>query len=89
MANYYTLLCACIDRPSFILTSSFVRFHVGSEQGVDPCLIAGPLGLEPLKNALIKSNGYSGFRLREDKSCRLEKVFVQFGNIRVIDVAIR
>ena len=63
-------------------------FHVSAEEGIDPRLIAGPLCLEPLKDPLIKSNGHSSFRLRQDKRCRLEKVFIQFRNVRVIYVAI-
>jgi hypothetical protein len=29
-------------------SSSFVRFHVGSKEGIDPRLITRPLGLEPI-----------------------------------------
>ena len=63
-------------------------FHVSAEQGVNPRLIARPLCLEPLKDPLIEPNRHSSFRLRQDKSCRLEKVFIQFRDVRVINVAI-
>jgi hypothetical protein len=33
---------------SVALASSFVRFHVGSKEGIDPRLITRPLGLEPI-----------------------------------------
>ena len=65
-----------------------MRFHVSAEQGVNPRLIAGPLCLEPLKYPLIEPNRHSSFRLRQDKSRRFEKIFIQFRNVRVINVAI-
>jgi hypothetical protein len=62
-----------------------MRFHVSAKQGVNPRLIARPLCLEPLKDLLIEPNGHSSFRLRQDKSCRLEKVFVQLVFDRVLE----
>ena len=45
------------------VASSFVRFQVGTEQGVDPCLIPWPFGFEPFQDLTIQANRDGSFRL--------------------------
>lgn len=68
--------------------SSFVRFHVGSEQGVDPRLIPRSLCLEPLQDLAVQANGDSSFWLREPEYGTLEERFALFRNIGSINLRV-
>jgi hypothetical protein len=65
-----------------------VRFHVGPEKGVDPCLIARSLCLEPIQNLAIQANGHGGFSLGKPQERAFEEGFALFGDIGEIDVFI-
>ena len=70
------------------LASFFMRFHVGPEKGVDPCLIPRPFCFEPLKDLLIQSDGDRRLWFRETQYCAFEEGLAPFGDIREIDVLV-
>lgn len=61
--------------------SGLVRFHVGSEKGVDARLIAWTLGFEPLQYLLIEPDGDGRLRLRQPEHRPLEEGFPLFQDI--------
>jgi hypothetical protein len=67
------------------VASSFTHFHVGTEQGVDPCLIARPFGLEPIYNLSIQTDGDSGLGFRESEHGALEERFRLLRDIGGVD----
>lgn len=46
-----------------VFISAFMRFHVCSEQGVDPRLIPWSVGFEPIQDLTIQTDGDGSFRL--------------------------
>lgn len=65
--------------------SGLVRFHVGSEEGVDSRLIARPFGLKPLQDLLIQPNGNCRLWLRESEDGTSEEGFPLLRDIGGID----
>ena len=65
-----------------------MRFHIGSGESIDPCLIAWPVCFESLKDLLIQPDGDRRLWFGETQYCAFEEGFAPFGNIREIDVLV-
>ncbi len=65
-----------------------MHFHIGPQESVDSGLIAGSFCFEPIEDPPIEPNCHTILRLGEDKRGRSKEVFVQFRNVRVINLAI-
>ena len=65
-----------------------MRFHVGSEEGVDPCLIAGSVCFEPLKDLLIEPDGDRCLWLGETQYGAFEEGFALLRDIGDIDFTV-
>lgn len=62
-----------------------MRFHIGSEEGIDSRLIAGTFGLKPLQDLLIEPDGDCRLRLREPEYRALEEGFSLLRDVGRID----
>ena len=65
-----------------------MRFHIGPEEGIDPCLIARALCLEPIQDLMIESNGDRRFWFRETQYGAFEEGLALLRDIRSIDLPV-
>ena len=62
-----------------------MRFHIGSEEGIDARLIPGAFCFEPLQHLLIEPDGDGSLRLRESEDRALEEGLPLLRDIGGID----
>jgi len=66
-----------------------VGFHVGSEDGVDPGLVALALPFEPAQHVGIQSEGHHLLAFRHADLRVPKEVLVQFRNLGRVDLGVR